>query len=319
MGEKYSLSGKEVLTAIVIGFDVAYKIRGVKQRPPAEVYSTAAVTAKMLGLKETEILNALGIAGYMSSGKVGKGSSYDSDFLVHGYFAKTGIEAAMLAAEGFTGPDIFDDSVLSTRFNEKGLWKAFEVIKTYLKPYPTCRVTHGAIDAVLELRKKKGIDVLNVEEVEIRLVTQGMYVAAHRMDMDSYYKDCQFNIYYPVACALIDGEVGLKQFKRERIADPGVHEFSRRIKVVADESLDVYYPDKSPVIVTVRTKDGDTYTKRVDYAKGGAQNPLTDQDLLEKLIHCSKKRFSEEKALQLKEAIFNIEKMPDLTELFGKM
>mgnify|MGYP000395088848 CR=1 FL=1 len=319
VGEKYALSGKEVLTAIVVGLDVAYKIRGVKHRPPAEAYSTAAVAAKLMGLNETEILNATGIAGYMSSGKVGKGPSYSSDYLVHGYFAKTGIEAAMLAAEGCTGPLLYDDSVLSTRFNEKGLWKEFEVMKTYLKPYPACRVTHGAIDAVLALKKEKGLVASDVEEIEIRLVTQGMYVASERLNTSSYYKNCQYNIYYSVACALIDGEVSLKQFTKERIADPRVHEFSRTIKVLPDESLDVYYPDKSPVVVIIRTKDGNTYTQRVDYAKGGTQNPLTDDELLEKFMQCSEKSISEERALYIRDAVFKLDEMPDLTGLVGYM
>ncbi len=315
LGEKYALSGKEVLAAIVTGIDVAYKIRGVKHKPPSEVYATSAVAAKMMGHNETQILNALGIAGYMSPGKIGKGPSYDSDFLVHGYFAKNGIEAAILAAEGFKGPKLYDDSAFSTRFNEKGLWKDFEIMEVYLKPYPTCRVTHGPIDAVLELRKEKGIEAADVEQVEIRLLTQDMYVANKRMNTDSYYKSCQFNIYYPVACALIDGEVSLKQFTRERIADPLVHEFSRKIKAVSDEMLEVHYPEKSSSIVNVRTKDGNVYTKLVEYPKGHPANPMTERELLDKFILCTKNEFSEDRVLQLRDATYHLDRMSSITEL----
>ena len=81
VGEKLSASGREVMTAIVIGYDVAAKLRGMKDRPPASAYCSAAIASRLMGLDVDETRFAMGIAGYHSPRNFPQTRSLDTNFL----------------------------------------------------------------------------------------------------------------------------------------------------------------------------------------------------------------------------------------------
>ena len=315
MGEDLSSSGKDVIAAIVVGYDVAAKLRGMKERPPSSAYCTAAIASKLLGLDADETRFAMGISGYHSPKVFPNTRGLDTNFLANGYQAKGGIEAAHMAREGFNGPKLGDDSRLSTRFKTRGLGEEFEVMNVYIKPWPTCRMTHGAVEALLGLKREAEITPENVEEVTVSQLTYGMYIADEKVGPDSYYKSCQFNLPYIAACAIADGDVTEAQFTKERIADPAIHELAEKIKVVADEGLDSIYPEECrPTTVEVKTKDGKTHTKRVDYPKGEPRRPLTDDELYEKFVKWAGSSLSPEKAERIREALFRLDEYEDVSE-----
>jgi len=318
MGEDLSSSGKDVIAAIVAGYDVATKLRGMKERPPSGAYCTAAIASKLLGLDVDQTRFAMGISGYHSPKVFPSTRGLDTNFLANGYQAKVGIEAALMARQGLNGPKLGDDNRLSTRFKTRGLGEEFEVMNVYIKPWPTCRMTHGAVEAILELKKEAEITPENVEEVTVSQLTHGMYIADDKVGTDSYYKSCQFNLPYIAACAIADGDVTEAQFTKERIADPAIHELAEKVKVVADEGLDSIYPEECrPTTVEVKTKDGKTYTKRVDYPKGEPKRPLTDDELYEKFVKWSGPSLSPEKAERIREALFRLEEFDDVSEFMG--
>jgi len=314
VGEKLSSSGKDVITAIVIGYDVATKLRGMKDRPPCSAYCSAAIASKLMGLDTDESRFAMGIAGYHSPKGFPRTMGLDTNFLSNGYQAKIGIEAALLAKEGLNGLKLGDDNRLSTRFTSRGLGEEFEIMNVYIKPYPTCRMTHGAVEALLELKKEVEITPENVEEVTVQQLTHGMYITDEKVGVDSYYKNCQFNLPYIAACAIADGEVGETQFTKERIADPALHELAEKIKVVPDEGLDSIYPEECrPTTVMVKTKDGKVYEKRVDYPKGEPRTPLTDEELFGKFVSWSGESLAAERAEKIRDVLFRLGELDDVT------
>jgi len=315
VGEKLSVSGKEFIASIVVGYDVATRIRGLKERPPSSAYCSAAISSRMMGLDVDKARFALGIAGCHSPGNFPGLRGYDTNFLSNGYSSKVGIEAAILAEEGLNGPPLGDDRRLSTRFAERGLFEEFEIMNIYIKPYPTCRMTHGAIDAILGIKKETDFDPSDVKEVAVHQVTHGMYITEDKVDVDSYYKTCQFNLPYIAACAIIDGEVTEKQFTKERIADSKVHELAKKIKVIPDEDLDAIYPeDCRPTLVEIKTQKGEAYSKCVSYPKGDPRNPLTDEELSDKFLRWTCPSITEECAYEIKQAIFEIDRLEDISQ-----
>lgn len=315
VGEKLSASGREVLTTIVAGYDVAARLRGMKERPPASAYCSAAIASRLMGLDVDETRFAMGIAGYHSPRNFPQARGLDTNFLSNGYQAKVGVEAAMLAREGLNGPKLGDDNRLSTRFPERGLGKDFEIMNVYIKPYPTCRMTHGAVDAILALKEEVELGPSDVEEVTVRQLTHGMYITDDKVDVDSYYKTCQFNLPYIAACAIADGAVGEEQFTRERIADPQLHELAMKVKVISDEGLDAIYPGECrPTTVEIRTADGKTLAEHVDYPRGEPRNPLSDDELYEKFVRWSGPGLTEDRAQAIKEAAFTFDELDDVSE-----
>ncbi|MGD2201434.1 MAG: MmgE/PrpD family protein [Candidatus Bathyarchaeota archaeon] len=316
VGEKLGVSGEAVIIAIVVGYDVATKLRGMKDRPPSSAYCSAAIAARLMGLDAVQTRFAMGIAGYCSPKAFPQTRGLDTNFLSNGYQAKVGVEGAFMAGEGLNGPKLGDDNRLSTRFKTRGMGDVFEVMNVYIKPYPTCRMTHGAIDALLSLKEEVGFTPEDVDEVEIRQLTYGMYITDEKVGPDSYYKNCQFNLPYIVACAITDGEVTERQFTKERIADESLHELAKRVKVIPEEGLDSIYPEGCrPTIVEVKTGDGETHTMRIDYPKGEPRNPLTDDELLEKFVLWS--GVSWERAESIWAALLRLEESEDISELMG--
>ena len=314
VSEKLQLGGKDVITAIVVGYDVAAKLFGMKSPPPTSAYCSAAITARMLGLSAEQTIFALGIAGFHSPKNMPSQLSLDTNFLTNGYQAKVGIESAFLAKHGFNGPKLADDNRLSKRFKTRGLGETFEVMDVYIKPWPTCRMTHGAIEALLNLREAHGFTAGDIDEVEISQLTHGMYIADEKVGPDSYYKNCQFNLPYIAACVITDGMVTEAQFTKERIADQKLHDLAAKVKVVPDEVLDSIYPEECrPTSVQVKLKDGKTYTERVDLPWGEPRNPINDEDLFKKFAKWSKPSVDAAKTEHVWATLKKLDQIDDVT------
>lgn len=310
LGEKYSLSGEELITAIVVGYDVGVRIRGMKERPPSDAYCAAAIASKIMKLSKEQTFNSLGIAGFHSPRYFMANKGFDTNFLSNGYSSKIGIEAAMLAKRGLTGPPLGDDKRLSTRFYERGLGKEFEIMNIYVKPYPTCRMTHGAIEAILDIMRESDIKPEKIEEITINQLYHGMGVTREKVGVDSNYKSCQFNLPYIISCALYDGEITEKQFTKVTISDIKYHNFSKKIKVFPDETLDGTYPDKKrPTSVSVKMTSGKTYSKQIDLPRGDPLRPLTDSELSQKFLNWSYPMITQEQGNKIINVIKNLDKL----------
>ena len=318
VGEKLNSSGEEIITSVVIGYDVATKIRGMENRPPAATYSSAAVASKLMDLSTEEIQFAMGIAGFNAPKVFPRSLAYDTNFLSCGYQAKNGIEAAIMSKEGLGGQPLGDDRRLSTRFKERGLGQDFEVMNVYIKPWPRCRMTHVAIEACFDMTKDRTIILDEIQEINVSQLTHGMYIKDTPVDVDSYYKACQFNLPYIAAVTLLDGEVTEAQFTSERIADERIHELAKKVNITADESLDSIYPDKDrPTLVEVIFEEGRALKRAISSPYGDPRNTLNDDALFEKFVKWSGQSISSRQASDIKEVVWALEDQVDLEILMG--
>jgi 2-methylcitrate dehydratase PrpD len=318
VAEKLNSSGRDLISAVVVGYDVAARLMGMKDPPPTSAYCSSAIASRLLGLNAEQTVFALGIAGFNSPKNVPRTMGLDVNFLSNGYQVKVGIEAALLAKQGFNGPKLADDNRLSTRFRNRDLGETYEVMNVYFKPWPTCRMTHGAIEALLNLRKAYGFTADGVEEVEVSQLTHGMYINDEKVGPDSYYKNCQFNLPYIVACVISDGMVTEAQFTKERIADTRLHDLAAKVKVTPDEVLDSVYPeDCRPTSVRVKLKDGSTYNERVDLPWGEPRNPMSDESLFEKFTEWSSPTVDHDKSKLIWEKLRKLDEYTNITDFIS--
>lgn len=312
--EERHLTGRDLLSAVVVGYDVAGRIRGLDPRPPASAYAAAAVAARLDSLTPGETLNAMGIAGHLASPIPGA-DPYDVTFLTVGYLARIGVEAATLAGHGLTGPPLGGDPRLSKRLAGDGLGEEFEITNIYMKPYVGCRLLHGAIDAALELRQTSGFDWRRIDQVRVRVIPEAEYVTGHT-EPDSYYRTCQLSLPYSMACALIDGELGERQFTTGRIASTDVHELQRRIDAVVDETLGSTYPEGGrPTVVELCLEGGDRLRWEGGHDRGEPENPLTDQELVDKFHAWAGPSLDASTADELVSTVWAVDSLDDLSPL----
>jgi 2-methylcitrate dehydratase PrpD len=297
-------------------------------------FGAAAAAAKILGLGEGKMLNAMGIAYTQTSGN--EQSTLDGAMtkpLQLGFAAKAGVVSAILSHHGVVGPKNvlegrygyfklyergeYDPSQLVT-----GLGKDFKGIHLSVKPYPSCRLTHPAIDAAQKIFQQFRPDPQQIEKITIILNQQCFDIVGHPFKIrKNPYVDAQFSVAYTVAVALKKGDFGLEDLQEERIRDLSVLELVRKVRVVVDEKLE-NQRGVAPVIVQVRTKDGKEYSKRIEIPKGHTKNPLDVDAIAQKYRKCvghSSPIISAEKVEKAIDMICNLERIDRIEELINNL
>ncbi len=311
LAEARGATGKDLILAIALGVDLACRI-GMALRPqPASigrdegVFSGAAAGAKVLGLDEEGVLNALGI-GYTQLAPAGMSTQSPSltKRLIPGQVNRAAAWAAVLAGQGFvSGREMLQGSrgYYRTFRREEGdqdeltqdLGTRFEVAHCP-KPYPSGRFTHQPIDAALALRKEHRLDPEEIERITVGMSRRCIMAVGGGLDGAGLASkqaprgvvDAQTSIPYNVAVALRKGSVTLGDFSDEAIRDPGVLALSSRSVEQHRPELDDFPDFITPAIVDVTLKGGTTLSKKVTYAKGHVSNPCTPEEMKEKFWAC---------------------------------
>lgn len=333
VAERERASGPALLLAFVVGVEIESKLGralnpahyevGWHATSTLGVFGAAAATAKLLGLSADHMVHALAIAGSMASGiKANFGT--DCKPLHVGHAARCGIEAASLAAAGFTGnPGALEhgDGFGSTHGGgSKPVWELatlglgapHEVADPGIgvKRFPACASTHQSLDAVLALAEEHAIEPAGVEAVECAV----NYMAPHQLIYDRAETGLQgkFSMAYCVSVALLDRTVGLAQFVDERVNRADVQAFMPKVRMFVHpeqttrESLPGRFSE-----VTITLKDGRRLQRRVARAKGQPTNPLTDAELETKFRDCVARVLSPAQTEELLAAIQTIETLKD--------
>ncbi len=149
----------------------------------------------------------------------------------------------------------------------------YAIMKSYTKPYASCRYTHPAVEAAIRLRDK--VKPCDVEEIEVR--TYDLAVSGHdHTDIPGSYS-AKMSIPYATAVGLIYGKAGLQEFTEEKVKQHDILNITKKVKVSADKELSTVFPDIQAAVVTIKTKEG-SLSERVDFPKGEPENPLTDAE-----------------------------------------
>lgn len=339
VAEENHRSGRDVLLAYNTGFEVEARIATVciQQQYDLGWHTTstlgslgaAAAVAKILGLDDEKTRTALGIAGSMAGG-IRRNFGTMTKPLHAGNAARNGVIAATLAQSGFTADENILDGPLNycqvlggetvqragTPEIPRGVSTDFYIVSSglALKPYPSCAYTHWAIDAALELKRKEGIDPAEIVEVECRTSSglPGLLIYSRpRTALEG-----KFSLEYCVAIALIDGEVTLKQFADKKVGEPLVQELITRVHYAHPPEMGTGLLGlRGEVVVSLR--DGKTYSRRVDVARGDPQNPLTEEEVASKYRDCVRLSLTPQDAERSLEMISNLESVKDIAELMN--
>ena len=268
-------SGLAFLRALLVGYEVTCRLgevfrgsqfhHGVHPTALCGVFGAAAAAAVSMGLERDACVQALGIAGTQASGLTEWRADGSWIKRLHpGRAAQSGVLAARLAQEGFTGPATILEGeggffrafsygeTMDVDAMTRGLGADFRALGTAIKPYPCCRFEHGAVDLAIEAHNS-GITADAVEAVEVRIYATGV-LTYHQQPRNAV--DAQFNVPYAVAVALLRGRVGLADFTDAAIRDGDVLALCRRITVVEDPAHTVRYPAEYLVTLEIRLHDG---------------------------------------------------------------
>ena len=334
LGEALGASGRQVIEAYVAGFEVTAKLvhslrdsahDGWHAPSTLGSFGAAAACSKLLGLDAAKMQMALGITASMASGIVANFGTMTKPLHV-GLGARNGVLAAKLAGGGYTAnPKAIEGgfgfySVLheNTEIHEQAieeLGRSYALITDGLriKPYPCGGLTHQVIDSVLEFRAKHGFTAEMIDRVDVDVVKHTFDRIVFRVPQTGIQG--KFCMPYLVARAIIDGKIGLHIFTDSAVRDQNVLKLAERVQMNLDSNLKKSDAAGRPCRVTVRLKNGQTFTREAQHAKGGPEHPMSEAELRDKFTECAREAIDASSAAKVLDYIESLESLSDIRPL----
>jgi 2-methylcitrate dehydratase PrpD len=308
VAQERGIGGRELIAAFVGGAEVMIRIgratkhsnegRGFHAPGTTGPFGAAVACGKLMGLDDERMRNALGIAGSLACGimefaRSGTGAMVKRLHL--GRAAESGVLAASLAADGFTGPasvlegkfgflrvfcgDEFDASELT-----RDLGSSYATRSIMLKRFP-CHITaHTSVQAILDLRAEHGYAAADVEAIHIAGNDKMAGVNNIRAPTDIMM--AQYSIPFCVALAHVRDPHDPRSFDQTALADPQIRSLCERVTIAIGEDR----PTPLAADITVTLRDGRVFTRRVADFKGTPARPLDRAELRDKFLmltrHC---------------------------------
>jgi 2-methylcitrate dehydratase len=338
--EHADLSGEDFLTALAVAYQVESRLTaavpfmadGVDLTTPLS-FSLAAGVSTALGLDEAKTAAAIGICGDfvpllvarttpISQWK-GLSSSQLALGCVHGVFlASRGVTGPRYVVEGAHGlAQVLGAPIQIDWDNEK--LDCFD--RLALKSYNTAVPGQSSIFCILELRKAHAIDPSQVDRIE-EAVFQDAYDfmggGSFGPKTDVHTKEmADHSLPYLLAVALLDGDVQPAQLEPKRIDAPDVQDLLRKVTVRPEERFTARYPGEVPSRVTVRLKDGKSYSHEVNSYPGFPTQPFTWDEIVAKFDKLVTGRADDGLAGEIKAAVRSLEtiQVKDLMKLLGHL
>lgn len=304
-------SGRELITAVVAGFEVMYRVghatkhsnerRGFHAPGTTGPFGAAVAAGKLLGLDAAGMTNALGVAGSLAGGlmefaRSGTGAMVKRLHL--GRAAESGVMAASLAADGFQGPvSVLEGEagflrVFCTEWEfsdlTRGLGTEWDTMKLCLKRFPVHMTAQTGVQAVMELRAELGFSGADVDRVIV--AGTGRMATINNIREPADMMMGQYSIPFCVALALFRDPRDPASFDDGALADPAIRDMCRRVSVVAADP-----PPKSAgaSVVTVFLKDGRSVTREVEEFDGTPARPLDRAALRDKFVTLARGRYGD--------------------------
>jgi 2-methylcitrate dehydratase PrpD len=326
VAEQQPIGGANFLAAFALGVETVCRVSMAVSVAPARGtiawsqtgiaggLGAAVAAGKLLGLDEDAMRRAIGIAASQAAGiRVMHGTMTTA--LMPAQAARTGLAAALLAAQGFTASLIGLEGrygYLSVFAEEPHLphllgdfGDRFEVLRNTYKPYPCGIVIHPILDACLQLKRNHALNHGDIERVAINASPAAMALTDRRNATDEF--QTHVSLYHWVAVAFIRGTARTTDMLTEVALDPAIVAFQERITAVRDEAI---APDAAEVVVSLR--DGQKLTCRIEHCIGSESQPMTDEQLGEKFLDLAETSIGVERGRKLIAACRAIETASDV-------
>lgn len=341
VGEEVGASGAAVLEAYMVGVEVMglmgrglnpeHYSRGWHNTGTLGTFGAVAAAGKLLGLSRQQLVWAFSIAASRSAGLKGNFGTMTKS-LHAGLAASNGIFAAKTARLGLdANPDIFemDEGYVSVTTGALHMQAILDFLEAgrseflhpglAIKPYPSCKATHNGINTALELQETYQF---RAEEVaQVRVDCQPIAQDLLKYPQAKTPLQGKFSMNYCIACALCLGKVTLAQFEGSEIQDKSIRDMMQKIhmEVCPEIAQGAYYNGTWETGVCITLHDGRSLEKRVRYATGDPERPLSPQALQAKFRDCISRAVDLSKAGDFLRCVEQMETLPNLEPLLRSL
>ena len=344
-GEYTNASGKDIINALVLGYEVLIRLREAVN-PTKEAYMTTfetmdsglsfgatAVAGKLLKLNSEQMANAFGLTGYVRIKRVPDANPDRAKDGMARWMKVTGgdatipsMHAAFLAQRGFSGDRTILDQgrgyevkVGSDRYDATkliaDLGTRYGMLRIGFKYYSACRLISATLEAAEIIALENHITAEDVEQVLVKAQERVKRNMALREP--KYMIQAQFCVPYLVSLVLMGESTGPNWFTKDMLKNPKVREFQYKVKIEEDpRATEVGWGPlnvKWVGTVEITTKDGRHFTKYVEHPRGEMENPFTRQDHIDKLTNMA--TWLGMKQSQINELIQTLDRLEELSTI----
>ena len=336
MGEMAGVNGQELITAILVGEDMASRILAAAHSEKrldsigtVNVFGATAIAGRLIGLNKLQMMNAMGICLDHITGHYQNVWDRNYSFkLSQGLSARSGVFSAQLAKKGWTATkdallgkfayyylhfkDINNINILSKDLGEKYYTEA------HFKPYPSCRYNHGPIECILSLIRKHQIEAEEINEVNVYVSRSGLQAAVSKPFSigDSSYANSLFSYQYAVANTLLRKCIKLEHFSDTFVCDANINSLVSKINLAELPNAELLESK-----VDVLMSDGRILSEYTEAPKGDQdKNPMSKDEILSKFwanveFSNTLKKRDVEKLLQLLNKLEEVGRIDKITRL----
>jgi 2-methylcitrate dehydratase PrpD len=341
--EMIGASGKELIVAVVVGYEVHSRVCGAMYTKPEnldkiggvapQTLGSAASCSKILSLSYESVCDALGIAGatapVQSNIKTGGPEAVPPTMKIGFYSCSlTGTISTLMAKFGITGPhDILDGETGFWRmigadechfdYLTQGLGFTYEIMDVAYKPYSCCRWLHSSIDAVMAVFQQNQISLREIQNVKITTMAGETNIEYMKNPQPENFIAAQFSLPYSIAVAMYGVTPGPDWIAPSTRQNRDILALASKIqcKFELKNWRTGSNANNWPATVVIRLDKGDEFSHTVEFPKGSPKNMMTDKELDTKFFSMATPVIGEERASQIAEMTRNLEKVDDLREI----
>lgn len=330
------IDGRRFIAALVAGYEAGCRIgaaagqplffRGFHPQGVNGVFASAAAAAHIMGLDAEGMLHAIGLAGSQAAGLMAAQEGAMAKRLHSGKAAQAGIYAARLAARGFTGiRDVVEAGYggFLSSFTEKpdiarlteGLGERWEILQVGFKPHASVTSIHTALDALSAIMKAQGLKAADIEAIDAG-ISPMTYTHCAWPYRPEGVTAAQMNLYFGLAVMALDGAAFVQQYAQARLKDPAVLELIGRCTAHVEHEIAAKGPAaRHACRLTVRTRDGRSFTHEEWHRRGSPENPVTAAELDTKFRRLVAGALPAERIAAVIAAVAELEQAPDAAAL----
>ncbi|MDX9911567.1 MAG: MmgE/PrpD family protein [Phycisphaerales bacterium] len=347
--EQAGLGGRELILATVILYELQCRFAEIG-RPGLREYgwhhatlsgfASALGAGRVLALSPEQLVNAIGISASRTGtlGAVTAGTLTMMKNTVDPWAARMGVESALLARRGFTGPaHIIDgkeglfhvmghatvagerasfDAAGLTRNLPRGPKDAYRIEECSMKSVPVEALMHSPISALSEILHQQRVRPKEVRELRVEVIARAADILGDPAKYRPTTREtADHSLPYALAVLIADGELGPAQFDPRRVNDPSLRPLMDAVRVIANEEFESRFPAAQPSRVTLTTHDGTTLSAHVEHPKGHPQNPMTPQDVRRKFHTLASPVLGQSTCDRVAELVEQLESLNDVRAL----
>jgi 2-methylcitrate dehydratase PrpD len=328
LAEARGLSRNALLRAITAGYEVSTRIGSAVQPShykyfhttgTAGVFGAAAACAAILQLDQLQACHAMATAGTFASGLQ---QAFRSDAMTKpmhgGHAAEVGLSAALAAAAGMTGtPDLLEgDAGFGAAMSDganwadalDGLGANFNITRMTFKNHGCCGHTFPAIDGAAALLAKHEFAFEEIKAIRIAGYRASAEVCHYRHPRSAF--EAKFSLTYTVAARLVLGRVREKAFMTDSLKNKDIYALEDKTTVAIDDACANAFPNKRSANIEIELNNGKVFSIHQETRHGDPDDPLTDEELLDKFFELTESRIGKAKSESLSRAILGSMDLP---------